>query len=138
MRESKLSQSIIQLIQFFTNYYQSNHHKEFLQTFITEVIWNNAFKLLSDCYYISVYSDVLENRQVGRTFKIVNPKHKDRLEIFSKGFFLLFKQSLLRIMEYDVNRIEFVKTQMTKYVIQTIKHIFQICTDCIVHNDIFL
>ena len=48
MHESKLSQSIIQLIQFFTNYYQSNHHKEFLQTFITEVIWNNAFKLLSE------------------------------------------------------------------------------------------
>ena len=33
-------------------------------------------------------------------------------------------------MEYDVNRIEVVKTQKTKYVIQTIKHIFQICIDC--------
>ena len=41
-------------------------------------------------------------------------------------------------MEYDVNRIEFVKTQNTKHVIQTSKHIFQICIDCIVHNDIFL
>ena len=46
-------------------------------------------------------------------------------------------------MEYDVNRIEFVKTQKTKHVIQTSEHIFQICIDCIcidciVHNDIFL
>ena len=41
-------------------------------------------------------------------------------------------------MEYDVNKIEFVKTQKTKYVIQTIERIFQICIDCIVHNDIFL
>ena len=39
--------------------------------------------------------------------------------------------------EYDVNRIEFVKTQKTKYFIQTSEHIFQICIDCIVHNDIF-
>ena len=31
-------------------------------------------------------------------------------------------------MEHDVNRIEFV--------IQTSEHIFQICIDCIVHNDI--
>ena len=31
-------------------------------------------------------------------------------------------------MEHDVNRIEFV--------IQTREHIFQICIDCIVHNDI--
>ena len=37
-------------------------------------------------------------------------------------------------MEYDVNRIEFVKTQ---YVIQTSKNIFLICIDCIVQNDIF-
>ena len=37
-------------------------------------------------------------------------------------------------MEYDVNRIGFEKTQ-TKYVIQTSKKIFQICIDCIVHND---
>ena len=39
--------------------------------------------------------------------------------------------------EYDVNRIEFVKTQKTKYFIQTSEHIFEICIDCIVHNDIF-
>ena len=38
-------------------------------------------------------------------------------------------------MEYDVNRIEFVKTQ---YVIQTSKNIFLICIDCIVQNNIFL
>ena len=36
-------------------------------------------------------------------------------------------------MEYDLNRIEFVK----KYVIQTSEHIFQICIDWIVHNYIF-
>ena len=30
-------------------------------------------------------------------------------------------------MEYDVNRVEFVKTQ---YIIQTSEHIFQICIDC--------
>ena len=30
-------------------------------------------------------------------------------------------------MEYDVSRIEFVKTQKTKYIIQTGEHIFQIC-----------
>ena len=41
-------------------------------------------------------------------------------------------------MEYGVNRIEFVKTQKIKYVIQTSKHIFQICIDCIVLNDVFL
>ena len=38
-------------------------------------------------------------------------------------------------MEYDVNRIEFVKTQKTKHVLQTSEHIFQICIDCIVHNE---
>ena len=43
-----------------------------------------------------------------------------------------------KIIEYYVNRIEFVKTQKTKYFIQTSEHIFQICIDCIVHNDIFL
>ena len=37
-------------------------------------------------------------------------------------------------MEYDLNRIEFMK----KYVIQTSEHIFQTCIDCIVHNYIFL
>ena len=41
-------------------------------------------------------------------------------------------------MEYDVNRIEFVKTQKTKYVIQTTEYIFQICIGCIVHNYMFL
>ena len=41
-------------------------------------------------------------------------------------------------MEYDVNKSEFVKTQKTKYVIQTSKHIFQIRSGCIVHNDIVL
>ena len=41
-------------------------------------------------------------------------------------------------MEYDVNRIKFVKTQKIKYTIQTSKHIFQICIDCIVHNNTFL
>ena len=30
------------------------------------------------------------------------------------------------IIEYDLNRIEFVKTQKTKYVIQTSEHIFQV------------
>ena len=40
-------------------------------------------------------------------------------------------------MEYDVNRIEFVKTHKTKYVIQTSKH-FQICIDYIIHNDVVL
>ena len=33
------------------------------------------------------------------------------------------------IMEYYVNRIGFVKTQKTKYDMQTTKHIFQICID---------
>ena len=33
------------------------------------------------------------------------------------------------IMEYYVNRIGFVKTPKTKYVMQTTKHIFQICID---------
>ena len=33
-----------------------------------------------------------------------------------------------------VNRLEFVKTQE---VIQMSENIFQICIDCIVHNDIF-
>ena len=36
-------------------------------------------------------------------------------------------------MEYDVNRIEFVKTQKTKYVIQNSQTYFSN-----VHNDIFL
>ena len=34
-------------------------------------------------------------------------------------------------------RIEFVKTQKKKKVIQTSEQIFQICIDCIVHNNIF-
>ena len=33
------------------------------------------------------------------------------------------------MMEYDVNRIEFVKSPKTKYIIQTGEHIFQICID---------
>ena len=33
-------------------------------------------------------------------------------------------------MEYDVNRIEFVKTQKTKYIIKTSEHNSQICIDC--------
>ena len=41
-------------------------------------------------------------------------------------------------MEYDVDSIELVKTQKTKYVIQTSEHIFQIWVDYIVHNHIFL
>ena len=32
-------------------------------------------------------------------------------------------------MEYDVNRIEFVKTQKKKYVMQMSEHIFQICIE---------
>ena len=40
-------------------------------------------------------------------------------------------------MEFDLNRTEFVKTQKTKYVIQT-SIFFQTCIDCIVQNDIFL
>ena len=35
------------------------------------------------------YRDVLEKRQVGRTFKLVNPKHEDRLKISLKYFFYL-------------------------------------------------
>ena len=34
-------------------------------------------------------------------------------------------------------RIEFVKTKKKKKVIQTSEQIFQICIDCIVHNNIF-
>ena len=41
-------------------------------------------------------------------------------------------------MEYDVNRIEFVKTQKTKYFIQTSEHIFQICIDCIVYIHLYI
>ena len=41
-------------------------------------------------------------------------------------------------MEFDRNRIEFVKTGKTKYVKQVSKHIFQICIECIVHNHIFV
>ena len=40
-------------------------------------------------------------------------------------------------MGYDVNRIEFVKTQKTKYIVQMSEHIFQICIDWIFHDDIF-
>ena len=40
-------------------------------------------------------------------------------------------------MKYDINRIEFAKTQKTKYVIQTSKHIFQIGVDLIVYDDMF-
>ena len=38
-------------------------------------------------------------------------------------------------MEYDVIEL---KTQKTKYVMQTSKYIFQIYIDCIIHNDRFL
>ena len=41
-------------------------------------------------------------------------------------------------MEYDVNRVEFVKIQKVKYVMQMSKYILQICIDCIVHIHIFL
>ena len=40
-------------------------------------------------------------------------------------------------MEYGVIELN-LKTQKTKYVIQTSEHIFLICTDCVVHNDIVL
>ena len=39
----------------------------------------------------TIYRDILENRQVARTFKLVNPEHKDQLKVFSKYIFLLFK-----------------------------------------------
>ena len=39
------------------------------------------------------------------------------------------------MIEYGSDRIEFVKTQC---VIQRSENIFQICIDCIVHDDIFL
>ena len=41
------------------------------------------------------------------------------------------------IMEYDLNRIEIVKTQKTKYVIKTSEHFFQFSVDWIVHDNIF-
>ena len=41
-------------------------------------------------------------------------------------------------MEYDVNRIAFVKTQKTKYFIETSKHIFQICIECIVYIYLYI
>ena len=41
-------------------------------------------------------------------------------------------------MEYDINRIEFAKTQKTKFIIQTCEHIFQICIDCIVKSYFFI
>ena len=66
-------------------------------------------------------------------FKPVNPKHEDWLKIFLKYLFLLFKQ-----WWYKINRIEFVKSQKTYYVMQMREHIFQICIGCIIHNDIFL
>ena len=39
----------------------------------------------------TVYRDVLKSRQVGRTFKLVNPKHKDQASVRndSLGFNLL-------------------------------------------------
>ena len=77
MRESKLSQSIIQLIQFFTNYYQSNHHKEFLQTFITEVIWNNAFKLLSE----KSFQTILKNYYQRNHLRQLHPAADDDFAI---------------------------------------------------------
>ena len=51
--------------------------------------WKNVACLQT--YRSDVYRDVLENRQVGKEFKLVNPKLEDRLKIFSKYFFLLFK-----------------------------------------------
>ena len=41
-------------------------------------------------------------------------------------------------MDYDVNRIKFVKTQKTKYFIQMSKHIFQICIDCIIYIHLYI
>ena len=38
-----------------------------------------------DC---TVYSDVLESRQIGRTFKLVNPKHEDRVSIYNESLSL--------------------------------------------------
>ena len=40
-------------------------------------------------------------------------------------------------MKYDVNSIEYVKNQKTKYVIQMSEHVFQICIDYFVHKHIF-
>ena len=55
-------------------------------SFNTSVTW---FAFLRGSY--TVYRDVLENRQVGRVFELVNPKHEEQFKIFSKYFFLLFK-----------------------------------------------
>ena len=41
-------------------------------------------------------------------------------------------------MEYDVGRIEFVKTQKTKYLIQTSEHIFRICIGCTVNMYLYI
>ena len=41
-------------------------------------------------------------------------------------------------MEYDVNRIAFVKTQKTKYFIEMSEHIFQICIECIVYIYLYI
>ena len=42
-------------------------------------------------YRSDVYRNVLENKQVGKEFKLVNPKLEDQLKIFLKYFFVLFK-----------------------------------------------
>ena len=41
-------------------------------------------------------------------------------------------------MDYDINRIKFVKAKKTKYFIQTNEHIFQICIDCIIHIHLYI
>ena len=41
-------------------------------------------------------------------------------------------------MEYDVNRIAFVKTRKTKYFIETSEHIFRICIECIVYTYLYI
>ena len=59
------------------------------------------------------------------------------MKIFLKYFFHLFKYSRYKIIEYDVNRIEFV--WLEKHTnIQMSKHVFQICIDWIIQDDTFL
>ena len=43
-----------------------------------------SFPELQNCYSkgsLTVYRDILESRQVGKTFKLVNPKHEDRASV---------------------------------------------------------
>ena len=74
-------------------------------------------------------------RQVRRTFKLVNPKHEDQLKIFSIFYLNNRDTRYWNMTSYNwiCEDSKKKKKKKKKNLLQTSKHIFQICIDCIVY-----